>query len=298
MVPAMRSAETPSRGPRGAVLRGGRKALALGTPALLVAVLLIGYAGGPAAAARAPRVKKPGAPTGVVALPIEGGATVSWDAPLSDGGSAITGYVVLVASKLHCTTSATTCTITGFKDGKTYSVNVRAVNSVGEGKNSSVVKFTAGQSQNCANFVPDANLRYCDFHNADLAGIDIPGADLTGAKLDGANLSGADLAGVQFGGEAQSNGEDLTGVNFASADLTGADLDKTYLYTTSFNGADLANATFDGARVITVDFSDAVLTGADLSAAELINNDTWSNTTCPDGTNSNSDGGTCVDNLG
>jgi hypothetical protein len=25
---------------------------------------------------------------------------------------------------------------------------------------------------------------------------------------------------------------------------------------------------------------------------------TWNNTTCPDGTNSNGDGGTCVNNLG
>lgn len=297
MVPAMLLAEASKHRRYGTFLRWGRKVLAVGTPALLVAALLIGYAGGPAAA-RAPRVKKPGAPTGVVALPIDGGATVSWGAPVSDGGSPVTGYVVLVDSKLQCTTSAMTCTITGFKNGKTYSVNVRAVNSVGEGKNSSVVKFTAGQSQNCANFVPDANLRYCDFHNADLAGINIPGADLTAAKLDGANLSGADLAGVQFGGEAQSNGEDLTGVNFASADLTGADLDKTYIFSTSFNGADLSNATFDDARVITVDFSNAVLTGSDLGAAELINNDTWSNTTCPDGTNSDSDAGTCVNNLG
>ena len=42
------------------------------------------------------------------------------------------------------------------------------------------------------------------------------------------------------------------------------------------------------------------LTGADLTGANLHRADLtgviWSNTTCPDGTNSNNDGGTCAKN--
>jgi uncharacterized protein YjbI with pentapeptide repeats len=39
--------------------------------------------------------------------------------------------------------------------------------------------------------------------------------------------------------------------------------------------------------------TNADLTGANLAGAN-IQKITWSNTTCPDGTNSNADGGTCV----
>ncbi len=40
----------------------------------------------------------------------------------------------------------------------------------------------------------------------------------------------------------------------------------------------------------------AFLTGADLTFAHL-DGAIWSNTTCPDGTNSDDDGGTCANNL-
>ena len=71
-------------------------------------------------------------------------------------------------------------------------------------------------------------------------------------------------------------GADLAGADLSGADLSGFDL----------SGADLANANFTGAD----------LTGADLTGAAL-NNATWHNTACPDGTNSDDDGGTCVNHL-
>src|ERR1039457_5020462 len=56
-----------------------------------VVTLLFGLAGAvPAAIASSPTV--PGAPTGLGATPGDTTAVLSWTAPSSDGGSAITGY--------------------------------------------------------------------------------------------------------------------------------------------------------------------------------------------------------------
>ena len=72
--------------------------------------------------------------------------------------------------------------------------------------------------------------------------------------------------------------QDLTGANLSDADLAGADL----------SGADLSGADLAGADLSTTDLDGADLTGTILTGV------TWSATTCPDGTNSDSDGDTCA----
>jgi hypothetical protein len=76
----------------------------------------------------------------------EGGAgsvTVHWSAPGSTGGSAITGYVVsayLPGSKNRtgfCSTSSTSCTISGLSAGVAYDISAVAVNAVGSSAASS-----------------------------------------------------------------------------------------------------------------------------------------------------------------
>src|ERR1700722_13436563 len=87
------------------------------------------------ASAHPPRITKPGAPTAVTATSLYEGASVSWTAPSSDGGSPITGYTVKASrGGQTCTTSgATTCSLTGLTDGRTYEVHVRAANAKGSG---------------------------------------------------------------------------------------------------------------------------------------------------------------------
>jgi hypothetical protein len=279
------------RGFNSAVARKRLGALLCGT--LGLAVVAVGLSS--PTYARTLRLKVPGQPTGVTARSIDQGAVVSWGPPASDGGSAITGYSVKVGAGTRAvgctTTAATTCTVTGLTDGRQYQARVRAINGVGQGKISRSGKFTPGQSPNCANLVPGANLEFCDFHNADLAGLNLAGADFFGAKLVGANFGGADLEAASFGGNTQAQ-SDLTEVDFSNANLTDANFSGMYMYLTAFVGANLTDASFEGGTLLADNFTTANLTGVDL-ATVLVEFPIWSDTTCPDGTNSNNDGGSC-----
>ncbi|WP_433046989.1 fibronectin type III domain-containing protein [Dactylosporangium sp. CS-033363] len=67
----------------------------------------------------------PGAPTGATALPGQTDAAVSWTAPT--GGGTVTGYTVTAAPDgATCTTTATTCTVTGLTSGTAYTFTVVA----------------------------------------------------------------------------------------------------------------------------------------------------------------------------
>ena len=60
-------------------------------------------------------------------------ATVTWQAPSDDGGQPISGYRAVAAPGGNaCTTSSTSCTITGLEPGGTYTVMAYASNALGE----------------------------------------------------------------------------------------------------------------------------------------------------------------------
>jgi hypothetical protein len=81
----------------------------------------------------------PGAPTGVVATPGNMQAMVSWTAPSSNGGSAITGYTVTVSpgNRTVTTTGATNVLVTGLTNGTACTFTVMAANAAGNGPASS-----------------------------------------------------------------------------------------------------------------------------------------------------------------
>ena len=76
----------------------------------------------------------PGAPTGVVATAGNAAASVGWSPPASNGGSAITGYIVVPSNAAPVPVGpVTTATVSGLTDGATYTFTVEAVNARGVG---------------------------------------------------------------------------------------------------------------------------------------------------------------------
>ena len=76
----------------------------------------------------------PGAPTGVSAVAGNTQATVSFSAPASNGGSAITSYTVTSSPGGRTATGAgSPLTVTGLTNGTSYTFTVMATNGVGTG---------------------------------------------------------------------------------------------------------------------------------------------------------------------
>jgi len=101
---------------------------------VLLALCLAASSGAIAPVARAATV--PGAPTGVIAGAGDAQASVEWTAPASDGGSPITGYVVLVSpDEFGVPTEGTEnwADIYGLTNGRTYTFTVIAINAAGPG---------------------------------------------------------------------------------------------------------------------------------------------------------------------
>ena len=93
----------------------------------------------------------PGAPTiGTATKLTNSTVSVSWTAPASNGGSAVTGYVVTpyiggtAQTAQTFNTTATTDTVTGLSNFSTYTFKVAAINAVGTGSQSAASNSTAG----------------------------------------------------------------------------------------------------------------------------------------------------------
>ena len=130
--------------------------------------------------------------------------------------------------------------------------------------------------------------------------MDLNFVDLTSAELKGANLSYANLF------SAQMNLVNLTGANLNYAKLDGVNLYFADMSNADLSSAILGNADLTNAILVEANLTDVLMTNADLTNANLydailtnaqIDGVTWSNTICPDGTNSDDNGNTCINNL-
>ncbi len=110
---------------------------------------------------------------------------------------------------------------------------------------------------------------------------DLQGVALALAYLPHANLAGANIVNDSLGAA------DLTGAN-----LTGANLSGDFMAWTIFTGANLTNANLTGAELANANLMNANLTGATVTRVH------YQHTTCPDGSNSDTDGGACAGHGG
>jgi uncharacterized protein YjbI with pentapeptide repeats len=143
----------------------------------------------------------------------------------------------------------------------------------------------------------------CD---AILAGANLRGADLGEASLEDADLRSIDgrglrldMAGVQFAVlvDADLANASMRSISAIGATFDAADLRDVDARDGDFRAARMVDADLRGAHLDRVDFTMANLTGARLDRASGLASVTWSATICPDGTNSDANGGTCVGHL-
>jgi uncharacterized protein YjbI with pentapeptide repeats len=153
-----------------------------------------------------------------------------------------------------------------------------------------------------------SNLSDASFVNANLGGSDglfstFHRTDFTSATMSSGIFRQSDFTDAQF------VGAQLTYTEFRYSDMSGVNLTNAWIYGGGdWLMVDLSYADLTNAMMYDLDLRYANLTGADLTGADLaylntsygpadLTGVTWSNTTCPDGTNSDNNGNTCMNNL-
>ncbi len=122
-------------------------------------------------------------------------------------------------------------------------------------------------------------------------GIPVTNPACAGADLTNDYSYGIDLGGGLLGG-AQLEGANLSGANLSGANLDGAEFFQANLFCANLSGAYAFQASFIEANASRVNFTNADLTGAEFSnglpsTLWTATGAIWSNTTCPDGTVTN-----------
>ena len=104
-----------------------------------------GGRGGGGGGGGGPRITRPGAPRNLLAEGGDGQVKLTWEAPASDGGAAITDYEYRIDRRNPWTaigSTDTTHTVTGLVNGTVYVFEVRAVNRIGRGRASNRAEAT------------------------------------------------------------------------------------------------------------------------------------------------------------
>jgi len=182
-------------------------------------------------------VTAPGAPSGLAATAGDAQVSLSWNAPASDGGAAITGYRVYQGTGQTAVASVTgtSATVTGLTNGTRYSFKVTAVNKAGEGPASGAASATPTAAT--TNPGPPNGLAASPGNGKVTLSWTAPGSD------GGAAISGYQIyRGTSPGGESGTpvNGSLVAGTSYTVTGLTNG---TTYYFTVAaVNRAELQGA--------------------------------------------------------
>lgn len=134
--------------------------------------------------------------------------------------------------------------------------------------------------------MPTNELKGRDYRHAYLVQVVIQNnVDFSNSKFNKADLLGSRVSSVNF-----------DNVDFANANLSSSQITSNTYISDNFTGASITNANIGLSDFTNADFTNANLTGSSF-AQNTFTGAIWSNTTCADGTNSNSNGNTCVGHL-
>ncbi len=173
--------------------------------------------GTPGSTAGGTVITAPGAPSVGSATSGNASATLTWSAPASNGGSAVTGHQVRVVNSAGTQVgalraagaNATSLTVTGLSNGTTYRLQVAATNSAGTGAFSAL-----------SNAVTPSN------------GATVPGSPIIGVPVQGAT-GGSLTATARWTPPASTGGSAITGYQVTALRMSAADADATVLSRTT-----------------------------------------------------------------
>lgn len=193
------------------------------------------------------------APTALVATPGNGQVSIAFTDPASTGGVAITDYEYELdgsGSWVSANTTSSPVVITGLTNGTSYSVKLRAVNSVGNGSASAAVSFDTSSSSTPATAFSE--------HEADIRLTIVNDATRSLQSVVGANRLMTQKARQRF---VESNQESLPGQamlfinNNVPLDVNGtADISGTSLGTKGTFFGQTGNAEGTQRRLVFGDF--------------------------------------------
>lgn len=277
---------------------------------------------GPAGPTGAQGLTGPAGPTGAVGPTGTAGSNGATGATGTAGTGGPTGPTGPTGAGL-----ARDCTATLYPGINLAACSLSGLNSYGvfaPGANFTFASFGAASLPNA--FLRGANLTWASFSGADLSGADLLGSTMTQVYINGnSNLSGvearlieakefdlrnssapdiafyeSDLAFSYFEfatmPRARFDNADLTFAQFVSSDLSASGFSGSDLTNAAFFDSDLHGATFNGSIFDHTTFNGVDLTGAFFANVDL-NAVIWVNTICPDGTNSDTNGTTCVGHV-
>lgn len=122
--------------------------------------------------------------------------------------------------------------------------------------------------------------------SSNMSGVDFRSVHFTGIfTVQGTNFTQANFSGLTMNSVAFINNSDVSNADFSGVTFIGGNGGGVY-NDTAANNTNFTNASFDGVTFL----------GTNLSTANLAGT-TWSNVTCPDGTNSDNNGNTCIGHL-